>query len=648
MNILIPDSWLREFLKTNATPRQFAKAMSLASVSIERMSEVNGDIVYDIEVTTNRPELMSVEGIAREATAVLPQQGYEATFLPHTTNISIKTVKEDPILRIENDNSLVNRILAVVLEVNLGPSPKIITERLEKTGIRSLNNVIDVTNYIMREVGHPSHVFDYDRLQDHSLIIRKSKKGEMLKTLDGKVHVLPGEDIVADNGKGEIVDLLGIMGASNSVVTDDTKRIVLFLDNNNPQLLRKTSMNLGIRSEAAIINEKGIDPELMLPTLLRGIDLLKKNASGKVISPIIDIYPNKPKVKQIVVPKEKISALIGVLLPDTTIIQILENLGFSVQQKENMFNVTVPTVRSNDIAIQEDIIEEIARTYGYHKIPNILPPLTEQNYYHQDTSEYNWIKRLKDAFCFWGFNEVYTYSMVSEEQFDGPIEDAIKLRNPLTEDRVYLRKTLTLSIIEVALNNKNRADLLLFEISNVYRKTQSLPDEVLTLAALIKGERATFEHAKGIVERVFQILGIRNYTFEKSDDALCGATIQLGKKTIGHIEVLDMVTFEIDLSAILSHASSQKTYKQPPKFPPVIEDIRAEISPQYTYFDVQKALLEVDVLISSVDLLDVYHNKKTFRITYLDPKGNLTNEAVTPIREKLLKVLTKKFGATLS
>lgn len=648
MNILIPNSWLREYLKTNATPTDFARAMSLTSVSIERMEKVDDDVVYDIEVTTNRPDLMNIEGIAREASAVLPEQGFEAVFKPHKSSIDIKTVQNDPLLVIHNDKTLVNRILAVVLEVKLGPSPDIVSKRLEKTGIRSLNNVIDVTNYIMREVGHPAHVFDYDRLLNHTLIIRKSKKGEKLTTLDGKTYELQGNDIVADNGHGEIVDLLGIMGTANSVVTDNTKRVVLFLDNNNPQLLRKTSMNLGIRTEAAVINEKGIDPELMLPTLYRGIELLKENANAKIISPIIDIYPNRQTGKKVSITKEKIDSVIGIDIPESTVTTILKHLGFVVSATKNNLTVTVPSNRLSDIEIPEDIIEEVARVYGYHKIPNNLPSFTVQDFYHQEENEFYWVKKIKQAFLYWGYNETYTYSMVSEEQFDGPVENAIKLRNPLTEDRVYLRNSLIPSLLEICETNKNREDLRLFELSNVYLKTNGLPDEVLTIAGLIKGNGANFSNIKGTVERVFQILGIKDFTFERKEDGLDGAVIAIGKERIGTIEILDAATFEMNFTSLLKHANAKKVYRVPPKFPPIIEDIRVEIPPKFTYEKVRNTIVAVDPLVSDVSLLDVFQNKRTFRVTYLNKARNLTNEDIVPVREKIIKVFEKEFEAVIS
>ena len=312
MNIKILDNWLREYLKTSATQKKIAEKLSLTSVSIERIENFKDDFVYDIEVTTNRPDLMSVVGIAQEAATVLPQSGIDATFVKPKLALPNVHPKDSPELHLKFDEKLVNRISAVIMEIKIKDSPQYIKDRLEASGIRSLNNVIDVTNYVMREIGHPTHVFDYDRLSNHTLNIRESKKGEKLKTLDEKEYTLTGGDIVADNGNGEIVDLISIMGTANSVVTNSTKRILFFIDNVEPTHLRKTSMELGIRTEAVILNEKGINPELASDALARGIELFQKLADGKIVSEIYDIYPKKPKETVISVSKEKINSVIGV------------------------------------------------------------------------------------------------------------------------------------------------------------------------------------------------------------------------------------------------------------------------------------------------------------------------------------------------
>lgn len=648
MNILIPNNWLKDYLETNATPKEFADAMSLTSVSIEHMEKVGDDVVFDIEVTTNRPDLMSIEGIAREASAILPQAGFKAVFKPYKSLTSLKTVSKSPLLSIQTDPKLINRICAVVMEIRIAPSPAIISERLEKTGIRSINSVVDTTNYIMRELGHPSHVFDYDRLLDHTLIIRSSKKGEKITTLDGKVYILSGNDIVADNGHGEIVDLLGIMGTANSVVVPKTKRVVLFLDNNEPHLLRKTSMNLGIRTEAAVLNEKGLDPQLMMPTLLRGIELLEKNANGKVVSDIIDIYPNKPTSKPVTVSFEKINSVIGITIPEKTVTSILSDLGFEIRKDDGKsIEVLPPFFRLDDIKIPEDIIEEVARVYGYNKIPNSLPPFNKHTYYHQQDDEFYWVQKVKEAMLFWGFTETYTYSLVSEELYDGPIEKAIKLKNPLTEDRAYLRNSLTPSLLEVISVNKSQDSFKLFEIANVYLKKNGLPDERLHMATVLKDKSTSFYEAKGIVEQILRLMGVTGYRFENKEDGLGGATIFLSGKNLGTIDMVEEVTFELDITEMLKHAKLQKKYAPPSKFPTLIEDIRIEIAPHYPSQKVREEIKKTSPLIHDVSLLDIFENKKTFRITFLDRTRSLKSEDIKPLRENIYKILKTEFKAII-
>lgn len=429
MNIKILDSWLREYLKTDAKPKDIARDLSLTSISIERTEKWQDDLLYDIEVTTNRPDLMSVVGLAREASAVLPQFGTKASFAPPMLS-KPKKISSTVSLAIFNDPKLVYRVCAVIMEVTVKQSPQKIKDRLESTDIRSLNNIIDVTNYVMRTVGHPTHVFDFDRLNTQKLIIRESKKGERIETLDNKIHILNGGDIVAEDEKGRIVDLLGIMGLKNSVVTEQTKRILFFVDNNDPVKMRKTSMSLGIRSEAAQLNEKDIDPELALDALHYGIQLFEEVADGKVISEIIDIYPKKPTERTVSVSEEKINTVVGVNIPLKTSEKILRSLGFTVDIEGAMLKTRVPSWRSMEVRIPEDLIEEIARVYGYHNLPSVLPPLVSEQPLQLSGNHFYWESRIKHMLKYWGLTEVYTYSMVSETLLEGPLNEAVIIKKP--------------------------------------------------------------------------------------------------------------------------------------------------------------------------------------------------------------------------
>ncbi|MBI2420656.1 MAG: phenylalanine--tRNA ligase subunit beta [Candidatus Levybacteria bacterium] len=646
MNIKILDSWLREFVITKAKPEELAEKFSLTSVSVERMEKYGDDFIYNIEVTTNRPDLMSIQGLAREASVILPEFGTDARLT--LKDITKPTPKGNETIEIQNDPKLVNRICAAILEVKIGDSPKEIKDRLEASGIRSLNNLIDVTNYVMREIGHPCHVFDYDRLTTKKLIIRESRAGEEIVTLDGKRHRLSGGDIVADNGKGEIVDLLGVMGTANSVVTDKTRRILFFLDNNDQHRIRKTSMNLGIRSEAAVLNEKGVDPELAKKALLRGIELYENEARGKLISKIIDIYPNIPKERTVSVSEEKIKKIIGdVDLQKSE--KILERLGFQTKIESGKISAIVPSFRLNDISIEEDLIEEIARVYGYFKINPVVPPVTNVPLFNLSKNPFYFETRVKNALKYWGFTEVYTYSMVSEELFEGLPRDGLKIANPLSEDLLYMRRTLVPSLLEVIKQNPSRDQIKVFELSNVYDKREGdLPKETQKLAGVIKGSTSFF-HIKGIVEALFGDLGIKNVNFVKREDGGIGADVCIGKELVGDIEVLEenILDFELDFEKILKHVSLAKKYSPVAKYPPIVEDLETIIDNDFLTKEVIDEIKKIDPVIAEVVLLDQYENKRTFHIVYQDPNRNLSNEDASRIRGKIISMLKEKFGAFL-
>ena len=515
MDIKILDSHLREHLKTNAKPSEIAKILSLSSASIEKVEPLGKDFIYSIEVTTNRPDMLSVRGLAREASTVLPEFGYSATLLPLSLKKPERDTNEKAEIIIKNDETLVRRICAVILEVTQKESPPYIKQRLNAAGIRSLNNLVDVTNYVMLEIGHPAHVFDYDRITSKTLLIRESKKGEKIITLDKKEYKLPGGDIVADDGKGEIIDLLGIMGTVNSVVTDATKRVLFFFDNNDPWKIRKTSMGLAIRTDAASLNEKGVDPELAMEALERGVMLYKEIADAKVISDVIDIYPKKVNPAIISVSNTQISKTIGIEIPVSRSIKILKGLGFEVEVKNGNLLVKVPTWRELDVTIPEDIVEEVARIYGYHNIPTLLPPFEHAEFYHPTNISFFWEQKAKEALKYWGFTECFTYSMVSEILFEGPLEEAVTLKNPLDEEHVHMRKTLTPSLLQVLDANKIRQNVKIFEIANTYHKNnppaggEKLPAEIRKLAFTVKGQDGTFYHAKGFVEALGEEFGIK-------------------------------------------------------------------------------------------------------------------------------------------
>jgi phenylalanyl-tRNA synthetase beta chain len=652
MNIKILDSWLREHVKTSATPQKIGELLSLTSVGVERIEKFkNNDYVYDIEVTTNRPDLMSVIGLAREAGTVLPQNGIKATFTEPKFELPKVTIKREPELTIKNDPKLIRRICAVIMEVTIKDAPQIIKDRLEASGIRSLNNVIDITNYVMRETGHPTHVFDYDRLTTHTLVVRESKKGEKVRTLDDKEYTLSGGDLVADNGKGEIIDMLGLMGTANSVVTKDTKRILFFIEAVEPTRIRKASMEYGIRTEAAVLNEKGLNPEYIEDALAAGIKMFEKIAGGKVVSNIIDIYPTRPTETKITITEEKINRVVGVQIPLHQSIAILTKLGFGVKQNGTSLEVSVPAKKSgDDMQIPEDIIEEIARVYGYHNIPGQLPPAIQRDYVHVDQNQFYWEDRIKDTLKYWGFTEVYTYPMVSKALLTGTESDAVTIHNPLTEEFVHMRKTLIPGMMEVVKNNQDHETIKLFEIANVFERTnKNLPKQILRLGGLIHRSKVSFYEVKGVVEQLLDDLGITDVVFKHLPDDRYGASVFIGKQNAGVIEIIDdkTIDFELEMDAILEHVKQKRTYKPISKFPQIVEDMAVIAPANVLTGDLIDAIAKQNALITEVSLLDKYQETRTFHIVYQSHQKNLTDKEVGEIREKIIKMLKDKFSAVL-
>ncbi len=665
MNILVPDSWLRTFLKTKATPEELQKYLSLCGPSIERIYTDSGEPVYDIEITTNRPDAMSVFGIAREAAVILPRFGIAATLLndPYKMTRKLPAVKNGKKLMVSTDPILNPRWASVVIEnVGVKPSPVWLADWLTKTGIRPINTIVDVTNYLMRAYGQPAHAFDYDRIVNHTMKLRASKKGEKLTTLDGKTHSLPGDDIVIEDGSKNLIDLCGIMGGESSSIHADTTTVVLFLQTYDPTHIRKTSMKLAHRTEAASLFEKGVDSELVLPALLEGVTLLTDIAGGTVASAIYDLYP-KPFVPYTVrTARKKADSYIGVALPDKEISSILSSLGFAPKLTKSEISVRVPSFR-RDIEIDVDIIEEIARIYGYHRIADRLPdgqlPIVIPD------PELTWEAEIKIRLRDWGFTEMISYSMISAEQMDlfgFDTASAYKIINPLSNDWVYMRPHGIASVLPAFIQNINtKQDLKMFELSMSYVcQNGDLPEEQAVLNVLWTGEH--FLEAKGLAESIFLLMGVDFQQVLEKNSApvatrytekhlILGDFASLGLLRPDFLHALGTNTpitrLYINITKMVHAARPHHSYVPVPNHPASVEDLAFIVPEKFSVGPLISALKQAHPFVSGVSLLDVHDNTRTLHIVYLNPQKTLTSEEILPVREKLLTVARQKFGVSL-
>ncbi|MBU1931350.1 phenylalanine--tRNA ligase subunit beta [Patescibacteria group bacterium] len=650
MNILIPHSWLLEYLETKAPPKKLAECLSLCGPSFESVNRVGADWIYDIEVTTNRVDLMSVMGIAREAAAILPQFGIKARFKPPVLPEITKSNQFK--INLTDSNRLCQRIMAVVIDnINLGPSPEKIRRRLEATGMRALNNTIDVTNYVMREIGQPTHVFDYDRLKSKQLILRLSKPGEKIVSLENKSYKLPGGDIVIDDGSGEIIDLPGIIGTANSVITPKTKRALLFLETNDPIKMRQTSMTLGIRTDAATLNEKGVDPELAPIALKRAVQLIKELTGGQVASRVYDIYHKPLKTKTINTPLQLIKERLGIDISNKKITSILAPLGLKSQsQSKDKLLIAIPSWRHKDINISEDIVEEVARIYGYHRLPSeIMATPIPTNY-----PDENFVleHQIKTWLAGMGLMELYTNSLINQplakmSQFK--VTDHLKIKNALSADWLYLRRSLIPSHWQAIKNNPD-GKLQFFEIAHVYHpKKNALPQEELQL---IISSNQDYLSLKGIVEALLNKLHLE-FTFQPQPNQW--AKITLGKKTLGEIKTLDQNWVAVlSLKPLLQLSRRYPRYQAISKHPAIIEDLTFTLSEQTYIAPVIATIKKADRLIQQVRLAKVFkpangagrHNY-TFTLTYQSRRQSLKTTEIAPVRKKIVSRLANKYAAQL-
>lgn len=654
MNIQIPHHWLLEYLNTKAKPETIAKNLSLCGPSVEKIDTIHGEPVYDIEVTTNRVDMMSVYGIAREASVILPEFGIKTNLKPLVTKpVTIKTYLD---FTIKNDPKLCHRILAIKLEnVQLGTSPGWLQKRLEQVGQRSLNNAIDITNYVTWELGHPIHAFDYDRLSQKTIIVRQAKAGEKLTTLDDITYTLKGGEVVFDDGTDTIVDLPGIMGTQNTVVTQKTKNVLLWIESIDPVLIRQASMSHAIRTQAAVLNEKSVDPELGFQTILRAIELFKLNTKFTTSSELVDIYPHPQKPSQHTLTQTSLDTYMGIPIEPKRVTRILTGLGCQVAHKQNKYLITPPSFRSHDLKLEVDYIEEIARIYGYHNLDSVImdTPIPD----NPGNDDFFFERSIKQWLVGWGTTEVYTYSMVNQELAKASghkIKDHLKISNPLSDEWLYMRRSLVPSLVSVLDQNPTTTNTI-FELQNVYHpNAKSLPQEELHLTL---ASNQGFPHLKGLLDALMQKLFVDNYSViparnpqppftKNSTGHIKSSSLNLG--IIGQVDSNDTIyAIDINISQIRQASSSHPKYIPPKKQAPIIEDLTFTFPPKTVIGPVITTIGSLSRLIESVNLSSQYKQNYTFTIIYRHPNRPLKDKEILPIRKKTVSSLKKNYQAKL-
>lgn len=642
MDLLIPDKLLRQFLETKASPKEIAKYLSLCGPSIEKISSSDSGPVYHVEVTTNRIDAASAYGLAREATAILPRFGIPAKLKP--LNLTEKKIGKNLDFKISDDPGLNRRTTCVLLgNIQIKESPTEIKNLLSAVGQRSLNSAVDITNFVMWALGHPIHAFDYDRLTNKKIVVREAKKGEHLISLDGKNHTLHGGEVIFDDGTGQIIDLPGIMGTKNSVVDEKTKNILLWIESIDPIRVRKASMRHGIRTQAAKLNEKNVDPELAKTALLFAIKLYEKIVGAKQISDIVDVYPKPYKEKAVIVSKEFLTKRIGIEIPRVDIDKYLTALGFMPSWKGDELRVGIPSHRAGDVSIPEDIVEEVARIYGYRNIPSKIM----DGEVPEPPSGLSFLleSKIRDLLFAASANEVYTLPLVAESE----APNGLKIKNPLGDDTSVLRTSLLPSLQGAVKDNSFETEKFhLYEIANVYiPKKGNLPDEKLMLAGIFSGY--DYREAKGVLEMLIAHLGIK-WDFKIADQTkfVAGQALYSSKlnAAFGVLPTGD-IYYEIPILKLMLNYQPTRSYKPLAKYPAQHEDLTLILPEKTRVADVITVAKKASEWVAEVTLKDIYKDAYTFSISYQSTSKTLDNKEVESIREVLLANLANKLAVRL-
>lgn len=632
--------------------------------------------VVDFEISANRGDCMSILGLAREIAAALgvavrvPDVQVEETGADSAINYVSIDVQE---------KELCPRYIGRVLtDIRIEESPMWMQRRLIAAGMRPINNMVDITNYVMLEIGQPMHAFDHASVHDGKIIVRKGKPGEQLTTLDGKTHTLDDSMLVIADTQGAI-GLAGVMGGENSEITDDTKMVILESANFNGPNNRHTSRALGILSEASQRYTKGIDCERVSLASDRAAQLLTQLGAGKVLPGRIDTLPQGEAPHMITARPERINAILGTQIPAQEMKMLLEREGFVVDDKnEAVLQCEIPAYRQ-DLTIEEDIAEEVARLYGYDRIP--LLPITG-NQQGGLTVRQQQTERLRMLLCDMGLHESMTMALVGQVDYDAagyakedPKRDCVTIMNPLSEDYRCVRTTVIPSMCKaLSLNDRNKTwDCPLYEISNVHCRipdADGLPTQKQVLCIGVIGER--FAWLKGVFDVVCQTFGTPALQYCAQGGAtyhpMRKAEIYLHGQRIGEIGELHPNTMEslgmdhracvaeLDLDPLFAAARTQMTYRPLPKYPAMQRDLAVSVDRHTPVGPMMECMAELggDVL-EHVALFDIYQGaqagegKKSvaFTLSMRAQDRTLTDEEANAVFDRIVSALDERFGAKL-
>lgn len=682
-------TWLKEYVRTEASPLELRRALTMVGLAAEASTAVDGDVVIEMDITSNRPDCLNHVGIAREVATIyhLPLQPPE---------LNVPEAEEGPevpyAVDIENVKGCARYSALLMTDVQVGPSPEWMQKRLTAIGLRPVNNIVDITNYVLFEFGHPLHAFDYQKLTGGRIIVRAARAGETLVTLDGVARTLDPSMLVIADAETPVA-LAGIIGGLDSAISPSTRTILLESAFFNPQSIRRTARQVALSTDASYRFERKADIEATVKALQRTAHLMREIAGGKVCGKLIDVYPKPVRPKTIVLRQKRAEQLIGVAIDPTFVEDTLTRLGFRVKRSSRTRWKVIPPTFRVDVGIEVDLIEEVARHYGYDKIPATTPAsVTLGQFTPSFEKEQSAAAVLKSL----GYSEAINWSFISEAEDaafraaatmrSGDRRPAIKIGNPISEVDSILRATTLPSLLKVVRHNFNydTKNVRVFEFGRAYvlEDGRSGEYEVLGMALTgevvpaywgVKPEEVNFFHLKGAVETVLNRWRVMGYDIRPAEDIpffhpYVAARIERQGTPLGILGRLHpnleeeyklkqgVYLAELDMRRINALEPAPIFYEPIPKFPAVWHDVSFLVTDTTSYHEVEQAIRGAGIpALRGIFLSDLYRGERlpagkkslSVRLTYQNPERTLTTEEATDFTRQIRALLVERFEAEL-
>ena len=671
--------WLKELVDFELSPRELAEKLTMVGLAVDRVEEVDGDVLLELDVTSNRPDCLSHLGVAREIAVLCGTSvRYPETRLEEDEEETVRVAS----VEIRDPDLCPRYVARVIRGVRVGPSPRWVVERLERLGQRSINNVADITNLVLLELGHPLHAFDLEKLIGRRIIVRRARAGELLVTLDGVKRTLR-EDMLVIADAVRPVALAGIMGGEETGVSETTRDVLLESAYFHPLSIRRTARALAMSTEASYRFERGADVEAPRCAADRAARLIVEVAGGRILRGAIDVYPNPRPRAPVRLRRQRLRRVLGMDVPWDEAVRLLRALGFHIERADGEEVWAIPPSFRVDIDGEDDLVEEVARHIGYDAIPTTLP---QWNGYGELLPGEEKRRALRTILSALGFSEAITFSFVPESWdalFRSEETRVCRLRNPIDETRAQLRTSLLPGLLESLLHNLHHGvrSVRLYEIGICFfaREEGERPIEREQLGLVATGllnERAWQDHhrpfgfyeMKGTLEALLEKLRVRPVAFQTSPQEYLhpgqSARLLVGGEPIGdfgqlHQRIAALFKFkqpvfvaELDLEKLLQKESEAIRYRPLPRFPTVVRDFSLLVPREVTYAEIERGIAELGIPeIVEVRLFDVYTgpnipaDKRSLSISVRlrAEDRTLTEEEIAAIQVRLLAHLRERF-----